>query len=115
MEEGIRESLAIFKAPQAARSYACDLAMMREGSLPVVFDSLPVGVRSEIATLGLGSASLQWSPAPFRSAFFAPFAASSMEVPERTATNDEFQQADCDGVVRHHAAGVRIAQRWHDI
>lgn len=59
VEEGIREALALFKAPQGALSYACDLAAMRKGSVVVVFDRLPIGMRSRIATMGPGSASLQ--------------------------------------------------------
>lgn len=58
-EEGMRDALAIFRAPQAALSYACDLAAMRKGSLVVIFDRLPAGVRSGIATMGPGSPSLQ--------------------------------------------------------
>jgi len=59
VEEGMRDALAIFQAPQAALSYACDLAAMRKGSLVVIFDKLPAGVRSGIATMGPGSPSLQ--------------------------------------------------------
>lgn len=59
VEEGIREALALFNAPQAAMSYACDLAAMRKGSLVMVFDRLPIGRRNGIATMGPGSASLQ--------------------------------------------------------
>lgn len=59
VEEGIREALAIFRAPQTALSYACNLAATRKGSLVVVFDKLPLGVRRGIASMGPGSASLQ--------------------------------------------------------
>jgi hypothetical protein len=59
VEEEIREALALFKAPQAALSYACDLAAMRKGSVVVVFHRPPTGARSGIATMGPGSASLQ--------------------------------------------------------
>jgi hypothetical protein len=38
VEDGIREALALFRAPQAALSYACDLAAMHKGSLVMVFD-----------------------------------------------------------------------------
>ena len=38
VEEGIREALALFRAPQAALSYACDLAAMHKGSVVMVFD-----------------------------------------------------------------------------
>ena len=59
VEEGIRDAIALFKAPQAALSYACDLAASRKGSIVVVFDRLPAGVRNAIASMGPGSASLQ--------------------------------------------------------
>ncbi len=59
VEEGMRDALAIFKAPQAALSYACDLAAMRKGSLVVIFDKPPAGVRRGFATMGPGSPSLQ--------------------------------------------------------
>jgi hypothetical protein len=38
VEDGIREALALFRAPQAALSYACDLAAMHKGSVVMVFD-----------------------------------------------------------------------------
>lgn len=41
-EEGIREALALFRAPQSALSYACDLAAVRKGSVVMVFDRDPV-------------------------------------------------------------------------
>ena len=59
VEEGIREALALFKAPQAALSYACDLAAMRKGSVVVVFDKLPMHPRNLMPIMGPGSASLQ--------------------------------------------------------
>jgi hypothetical protein len=59
VEEGIRGALALFKAPQAALSFACDLAAMRKGSVVVVFDRNPMGVRNNFASVGPGSASLQ--------------------------------------------------------
>ena len=59
VEEGIRGALALFRAPQSALSYACDQAAKRQGSVVVVFDRLPIGARSRIATMGRGSASLQ--------------------------------------------------------
>jgi len=42
VEEGIREALGLFKAPQAALSYACDLAAARRGSIVVVFHQVPM-------------------------------------------------------------------------
>jgi hypothetical protein len=59
VEEGIRDALALFKAPQAALSYACDLAVMRKASVVVVFDKLPVRARNAVAAMGPGSAALQ--------------------------------------------------------
>lgn len=59
VEEGIRGALALFKAPQSALSYACDQAATRRGSVVIVFDRLPIGARSGIATMRRGSASLQ--------------------------------------------------------
>jgi hypothetical protein len=59
VEEGIRGALALFRAPQAALSYACDLAAMCKGSVVVVFDKLPVGAHRAIAAMGPGSTSLQ--------------------------------------------------------
>ncbi|MEO8164066.1 MAG: hypothetical protein ABI619_01590 [Betaproteobacteria bacterium] len=38
VEEGIRGALALFRAPQSALSYACDLAAVRKGSVVMVFD-----------------------------------------------------------------------------
>ncbi|HEX4985882.1 MAG TPA: hypothetical protein VFV71_07395 [Burkholderiales bacterium] len=46
MEDGLHDALALFRAPQAALSYACDLAAARKGSLVVVFDRLPVHPRA---------------------------------------------------------------------
>lgn len=40
-EEGIREALAFFRAPQSALSYACDLAAVRKGSVVMVFGRKP--------------------------------------------------------------------------
>lgn len=45
MEDGLHDALALFRAPQAALSYACDLAASRKGSLVVVFDHLPAHPR----------------------------------------------------------------------
>ena len=59
VEEGIRGVLALFKAPQAALSYACDLAAVRKGSVVFVFHKLPLGARNVMPTMGPGSASLQ--------------------------------------------------------
>jgi hypothetical protein len=59
VEEGIRGALALFKAPQAALSFACDLAAVRKGSVVVVFDRTPTGMRSSFASIGAGSARLQ--------------------------------------------------------
>ena len=59
LEEGIREALALFKAPQAALSYACDLAAVRKGSLVVVFNRIPMRARRGISIMGPGPASLQ--------------------------------------------------------
>lgn len=59
MEEGLNDAVALFKAPQAALSYACDLAAARKGSLVVVFDRVPVSPRSAIAAMNPGIASLQ--------------------------------------------------------
>lgn len=59
VEDGIRDALALFKAPQAALSYACELAATRKGSVIVVFDRLPAVARSAMAALGPGSPSLQ--------------------------------------------------------
>jgi hypothetical protein len=59
IEEGIRDAVALFKAPQAALSYACELAATRKGSVVVVFDRLPAVARSAMAALGPGSPSLQ--------------------------------------------------------
>jgi hypothetical protein len=59
LEEGIRGALALFKAPQAALSFACDLAAVRKGSVVVVFEKTPMGLRSNFASVGPGSASLQ--------------------------------------------------------
>ena len=41
-EEGIREVLALFRAPQSALSYACDLAAVRKGSVVMVFKREPM-------------------------------------------------------------------------
>ncbi len=41
-EEGIREALALFRAPQSALSYACDLAAVRKGSVVMVFEREPL-------------------------------------------------------------------------
>lgn len=38
VEEGCRQALARFEAPQAALSYACSVAEAKNGSLVVVFD-----------------------------------------------------------------------------
>jgi hypothetical protein len=38
VEEGQKNALAQFEAPQAALSYACSIAEARHGSLVVVFD-----------------------------------------------------------------------------
>ena len=63
MEEGIRGALALFRAPQAALSYACALAEAHKGSVVVVFHKLPLGLplsaRNPMSTMGPGSASLQ--------------------------------------------------------
>jgi hypothetical protein len=59
VEDGISGALALFKAPQAALSFACDLAATRKGSVVVVFDRLPARVRYAFAAMGPGSASLQ--------------------------------------------------------
>jgi len=60
VEEGIRGgALALFKAPQAALSYACTLAAARKGSVVVVFHKLPLGARTLMATMGPGSANVQ--------------------------------------------------------
>ena len=59
VEEGIRDALALFKAPQAALSYACDLAATRKGSVVVVFDRPSLSARVGMASMGAGSASLQ--------------------------------------------------------
>ena len=59
VEEGIREALAFFKAPQAALSYACQLAAARKGSLVVVFRRVPIRARRSVSIMGPGPASLQ--------------------------------------------------------
>jgi hypothetical protein len=59
VEEGLRDALALFKAPQAALSYACDLAAARKGSLVVVFDRMPIGSRGGTATAVAAPTSLQ--------------------------------------------------------
>ncbi len=59
MEEGLNDAIALFKAPQAALSYACDLAAARKGSLVVVFDRIPATPRSAMAAMNPGIASLQ--------------------------------------------------------
>ena len=59
VEEGMRSAMALFKAPQAALSYACDLAVVRNGSVVFVFHKLPLGARNVMPTMGQGSASLQ--------------------------------------------------------
>jgi hypothetical protein len=59
MEEGLNDAVALFKAPQAALSYACDLAAARKGSLVVVFDRVPVSPRSAMPAMNPGIASLQ--------------------------------------------------------
>jgi hypothetical protein len=59
MEEGIRETLGLFRAPQAALSYACDLAAAHKGSLVMVFDRIPARTRGAMAAFGPGSARLQ--------------------------------------------------------
>jgi hypothetical protein len=59
VEEGIREALALFKAPQAALSYACDLAAARRGSLVVVFNKVPMRGRRALSMMAPGAASLQ--------------------------------------------------------
>ena len=41
VEEGQKDVLARFDAPQAALSYACSVAEARHGSLVVVFDQPP--------------------------------------------------------------------------
>ncbi len=51
IEEGFREALALFKAPQAALSYACDLAAKRKGSLVVVFDRMPAAMHQGTPSL----------------------------------------------------------------
>jgi len=48
IEEGIREALGLFRAPQAALSYACHLAAMREGSVVMVFDRIPMSTRANV-------------------------------------------------------------------
>lgn len=58
VEEGIREALALFKAPQAALSYACDLAARHKGTVVMIFDRRPTR-RGGFARVGPGSASLQ--------------------------------------------------------
>lgn len=59
MEEGLNDAVALFKAPQAALSYACDLAAARKGSLVVVFDRVPVTSRSAMSAMNPGAATLQ--------------------------------------------------------
>ena len=58
MEEGLNDAVALFKAPQAALSYACDLAAARKGSLVVVFDRIPMTPRSGMAAMNPAAASL---------------------------------------------------------
>ena len=48
IEEGIREALGLFRAPQAALSYACDLAAMHKGSVVMVFDRIPMRTRGNV-------------------------------------------------------------------
>ena len=59
VEEGIREALALFKAPQAALSYACDLAATRRGSLVVVFNKVPMRGRRALSMMAPGAAGFQ--------------------------------------------------------
>ena len=59
VEEGIRDALALFRAPQAALSYACDLAAMRKGSVVVVLGRKPMSTYRGIAGMNPGSAILQ--------------------------------------------------------
>ena len=59
LEEGIREALAFFRAPQAALSCACHLAAVHKGSLVVVFNRIPTRARRSISIMGPGPASLQ--------------------------------------------------------
>ena len=41
LEVGMREALGLFRAPQAALSYACDVAAARKGSLVVILNRVP--------------------------------------------------------------------------
>lgn len=51
VEEGIRGALALFKAPQAALSYACALASVRKGSVAFVFHKRPLDARNVVPTM----------------------------------------------------------------
>jgi len=53
LEDGRPEAVARFTAPQAALSYACELAENRQGSLVVVFDQPSRASRRPIAGDGL--------------------------------------------------------------
>ena len=59
IEEGIRDALALFRAPQAALSYACDLAAKHKGTVVMIFSRAPTERRRSLGRLGPGSASLQ--------------------------------------------------------
>ena len=57
IEVGIREALALFRAPQAALSYACDLAAARQGSLVVILNRVPAERRGYRPSLAHGPGS----------------------------------------------------------
>jgi hypothetical protein len=57
VEVGIREALALFQAPQAALSYACDVAAERKGSLVVILNKVPARRRGNLPFMAHGSAS----------------------------------------------------------
>jgi len=50
LEEGIRGALGLFRAPQAALSYACAVAAERNGSLVVVVDQAPARRRVRLGS-----------------------------------------------------------------
>lgn len=54
VEEGMREALALFRAPQAALSYACDVAAERKGSVVVILNRMPARKRGRLPFMAHG-------------------------------------------------------------